>query len=99
MWLPEHVAEIMRANDWDEGFHAGKEEAETNNHQNLFQNNELLKDQKRLDWLLENKYALGSEQDLSECKHTGAKSYQLIYTRESIDREMEESKWQLVFSQ
>ena len=26
MWLPEQVAEIMRANDWDEGFEAGKQE-------------------------------------------------------------------------
>lgn len=25
-WLPEHVDEIMRVKDWDEGYEAGKEE-------------------------------------------------------------------------
>ena len=26
IWLPEHVDEIMRVKDWDEGYEAGKEE-------------------------------------------------------------------------
>ena len=56
------------------------------------ENAELLKDKERLDWLLESKYALGPEQDLSNCKHTSAKSYQLIYTRKNIDKEMEEAQ-------
>ena len=56
------------------------------------ENNELRKDKERLDWLLENKYALGPEQDLSNCKHTSAKSYQLIYTRKNIDKAMEEAQ-------
>ena len=27
VWLPEQVAEIMRVNDWDEGYTAGLEKA------------------------------------------------------------------------
>ena len=42
----------------------------------------------RLDWLLENKRALGPEQCLRDCKHTNYTSYQLIYTRRTIDEEI-----------
>ena len=49
----------------------------------------LERDKMRLDWLLENKRCLGPEQCLKDCKHAGnAKSYQLIYTRKTIDEEM-----------
>lgn len=69
------------AQGYSEGYHAAERD--------LYREIDALrKDKARLDWLLENKYARGPEQDLSKCKHTCAKSYQLIYTRKSIDREM-----------
>ena len=88
MWLPEQVAEIMRANDWDEGFDAGKEEGFDKGREYGYKEGfaksdkclptpaikELLKDKERLDWVL-----------------SDAGKYWLSL-REDIDKEMEESK-------
>ena len=88
IWLPENVAEIMRANDWDEGFDAGKEEGFDKGREYGYKEGfaksdkclptpaikELLRDKERLDWVL-----------------SDAGKYWLSL-REDIDKEMEESK-------